>query len=93
MLLKKNKQIQNFDVLNICSNKPIPLKKIIKIMEMNKIKPRIKKTSLQMADIIKTHGDNRKILKITKFKKFSSIESSIKKTIMWYQDYFLKKNL
>ena len=93
MLLKKNKQIQNFDVLNICSNKPIPLKKIIKIMEINKIKPKVKKTSLQMADIIKTHGDNRKILKITKFKKFSSIESSIKKTIMWYQDYFLKKNL
>ena len=92
LLLKKNKKIQNFDVLNICSSKPIPLKKIIKIMEMNKIKPKVKKTSLQMADIIKTHGDNRKILKITKFKKFSSIEDSIKKTIMWYKDYFFKKN-
>ena len=46
-----------------------------------------------MADIIKTHGDNKKILKITKFKKFSSIENSIKKTIMWYKDYFLKKKL
>ena len=57
-------------------------------MKINKITPKIKKTSLQMADIIKTHGDNKKILKITKFKKFSPIEVSIKKTIMWYKDYF-----
>ena len=44
-----------------------------------------------MADIIKTHGDNKKILKLTKFKKFSPIEESIK-TIMWYKHYFLKFN-
>ena len=90
ILLKKNKRIKNFEILNICSNKPIPLNKIIKIMEMNKIIPKVKKVSLQMADIIKTHGDNKKILKLTKFKKFSSTEESIKKTIMWYKDYFLK---
>ena len=89
-MLKKNKRIKNYEILNICSNKPIPLKKIIKIMQMNKIIPKIKKVSLQMADIIKTHGDNKKILKLTKFKRFSSTEESIKKTIMWYKDYFLK---
>ena len=61
-------------------------------MQMNKIIPKVKKISLQMADIIKTHGDNKKILNITKFKKFSSVEESIKKTVIWYKDYFLKKN-
>ncbi len=92
MLLKKNNKVKNFEILNICSNKPIPLKKIISIMRINKITPKIKKTSLQMADIVKTHGDNKKILNITKFKKFSSIEEAIRKTIMWYKDYFLKNN-
>ena len=92
LLLKNNKKIKNFEVLNVCSNNPVKLSKIIRIMKINKITPKIKKTSLQMADIIKTHGDNKKILKITKFKKFSPIEVSIKKTIMWYKDYFLKKN-
>tara|TARA_Y100000816_G_scaffold292631_1_gene289346 strand:- start:3936 stop:4901 length:966 start_codon:yes stop_codon:yes gene_type:complete len=92
MLLKKNNKVKDFDILNICSNRPIPLKKIINVMRMNKITPKIKKTTLQMADIVKTHGDNKKILNITKFKKFSSIEESIRKTIMWYKDYFLKDN-
>ena len=92
LLLKKNKKIKDFEILNICSNNPIPLKKVIETMRANKIIPKVKKTSLQMADIIKTHGDNKKILKITKFKKFSSVEESIKKTVIWYKDYFLKKN-
>ena len=92
MLLKKNNKVKDFEILNICSNRPIPLKKIINVMRMNKITPKIKKTTLQMADIVKTHGDNKKILNITKFKKFSSIEESIRKTIMWYKDYFLKDN-
>ena len=69
LLLKNNKKIKNFEVLNVCSNNPVKLSKIIRIMKINKITPKIKKTSLQMADIIKTHGDNKKILKITKFKK------------------------
>ena len=92
LLLKKNKKIKDFEILNICSNNPIPLKKVIETMRANKIIPKVKKTSLQMADIIKTHGDNKKIVKITKFKKFSSVEESIKKTVIWYKDYFLKKN-
>ena len=35
-------------------------------MQENEIRPRVKKISLQQADIIKTHGDNRKIINITK---------------------------
>ena len=91
LLLKNNNKIKNFEILNICSNNPIPLSKIIKTMKENDIVPKIKKTSLQMADIIKTHGDNKKILRITNFRKFSSIKDSIKKTIIWYKEYFFQK--
>ena len=42
MLLKKNNKVKDFDILNICSNRPIPLKKIINVMRMNKITPKIK---------------------------------------------------
>jgi len=91
LLLKNNNKIKNFEILNVCSNNPIPLSKIIKTMKENDIVPKIKKTSLQMADIIKTHGDNKKILRITNFRKFSSIKDSIKKTIIWYKEYFFQK--
>jgi len=91
LLLKNNNKIKNFEILNVCSNNPIPLSKIIKTMKENDIVPKIKKTSLQMADIIKTHGDNKKILRITNFRKFSSIQDSIKKTIIWYKEYFFQK--
>ena len=85
LLLKKQKKLKDFDLLNICSNQPINLKKIISFMKKNKINPKIKKVSLQKADILKTHGDNQKLLKIIKYNKFSNWQNSVEKTILWYQ--------
>ena len=85
LLLKKHKKLKNFDLFNICSNKPINLKAIISFMKKNKINPRIKKVSLQKADILKTHGDNSKLLKFTKYNSFSNWQDSLKRTIIWYQ--------
>ena len=59
-------------------------------MKKNKINPKVKKVSLQKADILKTHGDNKKLLKSIKYKKFSNWQSSVKKTILWYEKYMLK---
>ena len=85
LLLKKQKKLKDFDLFNICSNHPINLKKIISFMKKNKINPKIKKISLQKADVLKTHGDNSKLLKNIKYKNFSNWRDSIKKTIIWYQ--------
>ena len=85
LLLKNHKKLKNFDVLNICSNKPISLKEVILFMKKNGIKPKIKKIPLQKADIFKTHGDNSKLLKYIKFTQFSNWKESLKKTIVWYQ--------
>ena len=86
-LLKNDKKLKNNEIFNICSNKPISLKKIINIMGKNDIYPKIKKTSLQQADIIKTHGDNKRLIQVTNYKKFHPVEESILTTINWYKKF------
>ncbi len=90
ILIKKHKKLPNNEILNICSSKPINLSKIISFMKENKINPKIKKIALQQADILKTHGSNLKLLKYTKFKKFSDWRESLRKTIYWYKRYSKK---
>ena len=87
LLLKNNSRLKENDVYNICSNRPINLLKIINFMKKNGINPKIKKVSMQQADILKTHGDNKKILSITKFKNFINWQKGIKKTISWYKEF------
>ena len=87
LLFKNQKKLKGNDVYNICSNRPINLIKIINFMKKNGINPKIKKVSLQQADILKTHGDNKKILGITKFKNFIEWQKGIKKTISWYKEF------
>ena len=89
LLIVKHKKLKNFDILNICSNKPVKLKSIINLMKKRNIKPLIKKAPLQKADILKTHGSNSKVLKITNFKKFEKLEVAINRTVDWYQKNYL----
>jgi UDP-glucuronate 4-epimerase len=90
LLLNEHKKLPDNDVFNICSNMPINLDKIIKHMKKKGIDPKIKKMPLQQADIIKTHGDNSKILKYIKFENFSDWRNSLEKTIQWYKDFMIK---
>ena len=89
LLIIKHKKLKNLDILNICSNKPVKLKSIIELMKKRNIKPLIKKAPLQKADILKTHGSNSKVLKITNFKKFEKLEVAINRTVDWYQKNYL----
>ncbi len=58
-------------------------------MGKKNINPFVKKAPLQKADILKTHGNNSKVLKITKFKKFEKLEVALNKTIDWYKKNYL----
>lgn len=88
LILSKNKK-KYHQFFNICSNNPLNLSKIIN--QINKLtlkKPRIFKRSLQKADVIKTHGSNKKILsKIGKI-KFTKIEIGLEKTVDWFKKYY-----
>ena len=91
MVLKiKVKNISFHEIFNVCSNRPINLKKIIQIIYNFSGLPKIKKVSFQQADSLKTYGDNFKILKNTKFKNFTNINLALKNTIHWYKNYYSK---
>ena len=82
------KEFKNHKIFNICSNKPIKITNIIKtINELTGIKCKIFKTSLQKADILKTHGDNIKIRKYLNYNKFYNIKNGIFNLVNWYKSY------
>tara|TARA_B100000902_G_scaffold397413_1_gene461124 strand:+ start:969 stop:1910 length:942 start_codon:yes stop_codon:yes gene_type:complete len=77
-----------FSVFNICSNKPYKITKIIKMIDKLLIKPKLKiiRVGLQKADVIKTHGSNKKIINFTKFNKFTPLEIGIQNLVNWYKN-------
>ena len=80
----RNKKINNQEVYNVCSNKPIGLIKIIKYFEKFSPKIKINKRKFQKADVYKTHGDNKRILRTSRFSKFTNIYEALKKTHDWF---------
>ena len=75
-------------IFNICSSKPIKIKKIIPIInKYSKQKCKIILKPYRKGEMIKTYGDNNKIRKIVNFKKFTNINDGIKKTINWYLSF------
>lgn len=69
-----------YDVYNVSSNRPIKLTKVISLFHKYHIKPKIKKISFQKGDVIKTHGLNYKIKKLTKI-KITDFEKNLLKVI------------
>ena len=83
-----NKKIYGHKIFNICSNKPIKITKLIKYID-DQLKTKHKKiikVGLQKADVIKTHGSNKKICKFTKYKRFTPIDISIKNLVFWFKN-------
>jgi len=82
LYLKNQKQ---FEVFNICSNKPYKLSKIINYVTNILGSIKIKNAIINKADVIKTHGNNKLIKKKLKSISFTSIEKSIDNTIKWFK--------
>ena len=88
LLFSKKKQLKN-QILNICSNNPVKLLSIIS--ELNRLttkKPKIYRRKLQEADVIKTHGSNKKVLSIIGNKKFIPIKNGLLNTLNWFKQYY-----
>tara|TARA_Y100000590_G_C15707321_1_gene1009100 strand:- start:1141 stop:2112 length:972 start_codon:yes stop_codon:yes gene_type:complete len=85
---------KGIEVFNICASKPIEINNILeitkKILKKN-IKIRLKRKRKGEMNI--TYGSNEKLLKKLKYKKFTEIESGLKKTIKWYKSFSNKKVL
>ena len=87
-LVIKLRKVKNdkHEVYNICSNKPIGLKKVINFIGKFTPKTKIILRKKQLADIYKTHGSNTKIKKKIGNFNFTNLEVSIKNTINWYKN-------
>ena len=79
--LKKTKKNE---VYNVCSNNPENILKISKYFN-NKYPIKIKLINKHKADILKTHGDNKKLKKTISFSKFIKIKNQIFKLYNWYK--------
>ena len=77
------------EIFNVCSNKPKKLNDIIKIINsLTQKKPKLFKRKLQKADVIKTHGSNRKIKSFLGKQNFTSIDHGLKNTVEWFKKYY-----
>ena len=86
--LSKLKISKKFDIFNICSSRPIKITKILKIINGLKIKTKVTKKPLHAADVLKTYGDNRRVIGIVKNIKFTNYKIGVQNTVKWY-----KKNI
>tara|TARA_Y100000590_G_scaffold469837_1_gene660076 strand:+ start:499 stop:1467 length:969 start_codon:yes stop_codon:yes gene_type:complete len=84
IFIKRN---QKFQILNVCSSRPIYLKKFLDISEKYSKKLNIINVPAHPADVYKTHGSNKKLIKMIKRIKFTDIKIAIKKTINSYKKY------
>ena len=84
-IMKKKFKNNKHECFNICSNKPINIKTIIKFIIKYYGSIRIKNVKRNKLDIKDTHGSNSLIKKYFGFNKFTSMESGVKNTILWYR--------
>ena len=79
----------NHEIFNICSNNPKKLTDIIKkINLLTQKKPKLFKRKLQKADVVKTHGTNKKIKNFIGSQNFTSINHGLKITVEWFKSYY-----
>ena len=83
--LLKKKLRKKHTVINICSGKTININNLVKLIK-KKNNLKIKKTSRNSADLLKTHGSNKKLLKIIGKYKFKKIEDNLDKIFLWFKN-------
>ena len=84
--LIKKKITKKFQIFNICSNDPIDLNKLVKfISNFVNIKAKIIKKKRNSIEVLKTHGDNKKILGFLKIKLTRNIFFELPAIIEWYK--------
>ncbi|MDC1047580.1 NAD-dependent epimerase/dehydratase family protein [Alphaproteobacteria bacterium] len=88
LLLKPPKHKSPHEIYNIGSDNPVKLRAFISITEkiLNK-KAKENNIKLQLGDVVKTHANNKKLLKKTGVVINTKIDIGIKKFIDWYFEF------
>ena len=70
------------NIFNVCNNKKINIKNVIKKIEkLTRKKIKYRNSPFQIGDMKKTHGSNNLLKKTFKLKKFRNFDYGIKKTV------------
>ena len=83
----KNKAKKNNEIYNVCAGQQVNIKKLKNKIKSIYPKSKIVNTKAHIADIYKTFGDNKKLVKELKIKKFMKIGHGLKNTISWFEKY------
>lgn len=84
---KKKKKIYN-----ICSDRPVSVKKILNILNKLYGEPNIVHEKRLSIEVLKTHGSNKEIKRITKFYNFTNINKGISNLVIWAKKYLPQIN-
>ena len=78
------------EIYNVCSGKPVDIKYILRKLTKQFGNPIIKKRKKLNADVLKTHGCNKKLKKETKYYNYTNIDDGLKNLVDWAKN---KKNI
>ena len=78
------------EIYNVCSGKPVDIKYILRKLTKQFGNPIIKKRKKLNADVLKTHGCNKKLKKKTKYYNYTNIDDGLKNLVDWAKN---KKNI
>ncbi len=89
LIYRKPKKPVPYDTFNISNSKPMKLKKYLQLIErsLNK-KAKARLLQLQMGDVHKTHGSNKKIIKKIGKIKIHDNYKGIKSFVNWYKNIY-----
>ena len=92
-LVQKNLfSLKKHDIFNLCYGKSISLKTYINLIEKNiGIKSKRENISKQKGDVLKTYGDNKKILDLLNYRINYKVQNGVKLFIDWLRKYEKKK--
>ena len=80
------KKAKKNNIYNICSNKPFLIRDVLSKIEKKIGKIKIKNINRNSADVLNTHGNNRKVLKEYNSFEFSKFSTELEKIINWFQE-------
>ena len=88
-LVKRNfNSLNNHDIFNLCHGKTVNLKTYIGLIEKNLgTKANKNFISKQRGDVLKTYGDNKKILRLLNYKIRYGVEEGVKIFSEWFKKY------
>tara|TARA_B100000959_G_C14972885_1_gene620432 strand:+ start:244 stop:1200 length:957 start_codon:yes stop_codon:yes gene_type:complete len=87
MIKLMSKKFKKNNIYNVCSNRPIFIKELVSYLIKKTGFNKIKNVEVNKFEVYKTHGKNLKIIKKSKFIKYSNFYSSVDKTIRWFKKY------